>query len=134
MSPGVRTMPAEMELPTATAMPKPTPRICRSLPRSLRMRTDEAGSGVDEVSEVGGNGKSQYPWGTGDIIRLRRQKANWKGSRFGSTRDFEFGLRGGFRFGRFLGLGVEEIAEFETQVAGIGGVGKTSLEINNSGA
>src|SRR5579863_3531313 len=36
MVPGVRTIPAEMVLPTATAMPKPMPRIWRSLPRSLR--------------------------------------------------------------------------------------------------
>ena len=29
-------MPAEIVLPTATAMPKPTPRICRSAPFPLR--------------------------------------------------------------------------------------------------
>src|ERR1700739_144665 len=49
MLPGVRTMPTEMELPTATAMPKPTPRTWRSLPLSLRLE----GLGSGESREAG---------------------------------------------------------------------------------
>ena len=77
MSPGVRTMPAEMALPTATAMPKPTPRICRSLPRSLRERRDGVDGSADEVSAGSGKVKSQSPWGVRVIIRSRGKKANW---------------------------------------------------------
>src|ERR1700687_1140287 len=67
--PGVRTMPAEMVLPTATAIPKPTPRICSSLPRSLRdvargiLSADMPVSGaVDKLSPEGRH--------VGAIIRL----------------------------------------------------------------
>ena len=42
MTPGVRTIPAAMVLPTAAAMPNHTPRICNSFPVEILLR-DEAG-------------------------------------------------------------------------------------------
>src|SRR5215475_13211129 len=57
MAPGVRTMPTEMELPTATAMPKPTPSTFRSFPFSLRgeRRSEEESraSDTEDVDKVG---------------------------------------------------------------------------------
>ena len=51
MSPGVRTIPAAMVLPTAAAMPNHIPRTCKSQPR-LR-------SVVEGVADVVDNGQSQ---------------------------------------------------------------------------
>jgi hypothetical protein len=59
MSPGVRTIPAEMVLPTATAMPKPTPKIWRRVPFCLRGLGGRAGAAAAMESEGADNGGSQ---------------------------------------------------------------------------
>jgi hypothetical protein len=62
-------------LPTATAMPKPTPRICSSRPRSLP--EDLAGLLASETASVEmDNVESQVISAAGAIIRSWGQKAN----------------------------------------------------------
>src|SRR5271169_291742 len=85
MSPGVRTMPAEMVLPTATAMPKPTPRTCRSLPFSLRGclgRRSGSARGSVGVGNVGSHGKSRVR----AIIRSGRENASGAGKELAHLR------------------------------------------------
>jgi hypothetical protein len=76
MSPGVRTMPAAMALPTATAMPNHTPSTCSSFPRPAEA---PAAALVEDPSDVLDNVESQESVRNSAIIMAARQKAslNW---------------------------------------------------------
>jgi len=76
MSPGVRTMPAEMALPTATAMPKRR-RDLQELAAVLAGAKRRRGWSADEVSAGSGKVKSQGPWEYASSY-VCGQKANWK--------------------------------------------------------
>ena len=78
-------MPAEIVLPTATAMPKPTPRICSSRPRSLRATLGGFEASVETASVEMDNVESQVISGAGVIIRSRGQKANHSVRWLGTT-------------------------------------------------
>src|SRR5208282_2453365 len=78
MSPGVRTMPAEMVLPTAAAMPNHMPSTCSSFPR---LRVDPAATApvlVEDSADVLDNVESQVCIGNSAIIMATRQNASWK--------------------------------------------------------
>ena len=55
MTPGVRTIPAAMVLPTAAAMPNHTPRTCNNLPLEI-LPTGETGvaTGASALGEASG--------------------------------------------------------------------------------
>src|SRR5580693_2169610 len=78
MSPGVRTMPAEIVLPTAAAMPNHMPSTCSSFPRLRPAPGATAPVLVEDSADVLDNVKSQECIGNSAIIMAARQNASWK--------------------------------------------------------
>src|SRR5580658_4482863 len=78
MSPGVRTIPAAMALPTATAMPNHTPSTWRSLPEPRVCGPADALVLVEDSADVLDNVESQVCIGNSAIIMAMRQNASWK--------------------------------------------------------
>src|SRR5580704_17939036 len=78
ISPGVRTIPAEMVLPTAAAMPNHMPSTCSSLPEPRVCGPAAALVLVEDSSDVLDNVKSQVCFGNSAIIMAMRQNASWK--------------------------------------------------------
>ncbi len=83
MSPGVRTIPAPMELPMAAEMPNQTPRICSSLPRLRVAPAAAAMALVEGPSNVLDNVKSQGSTRNSAIIAAARQNASGKSAPHG---------------------------------------------------
>jgi hypothetical protein len=75
MPPGVRTMPAAMALPTATAIPNHTPSTCSSFPRPAEALAAPAVL-VVAPSDVLDNVESQESVRNFAIITVARQKAS----------------------------------------------------------
>src|SRR5579862_916759 len=80
MSPGVRTIPAAMELPIAAETPNHTPRTCSSRPR-LSVAAGAGAALVEGPSNVLDNVKSQGSIGNSAIIMVVSQNASWKSLR-----------------------------------------------------
>src|SRR5271155_2629313 len=82
MSPGVRTMPAEIVLPTAAAMPNHMPSTCSSFPWLRSVPGAAAMALVEDPSDVLDNVKSQECFGNSAIIIAGHQNASWKSQRY----------------------------------------------------
>ncbi len=81
MSPGVRTIPAPIAFPIATAMPNHTPRTCSSRPRLGTAAGGGAAVLVEAPSNVLDNVESQGSIGNSAIIMAGHQNASWKSRR-----------------------------------------------------
>jgi hypothetical protein len=78
MSPGVRTIPAAIALPTATAMPNQTPSTCSSLPEPRVCSPAGALVLVEDSPDMLDNVESQVCIGNSAIIMAMRQNASCK--------------------------------------------------------
>src|ERR1700676_2726363 len=78
MSPGVRTMPAPIELPMATAMPNHIPSTWSSFPWLPGAPADAAMVLVEDSADVLDNVESQERSGNSAIIMAARKNASWK--------------------------------------------------------
>jgi hypothetical protein len=85
MPPGVRTMPAAMALPTATAIPNHTPSTCSSFPRPAEALAAAPAVLVEAPSDVLDNVESQESVRNSAIITVARQKASRNSVRSGNA-------------------------------------------------